>query len=216
MSDTFIAAPSANLSGRPSPTNVDHVIHDLKGAVDMIIDGGSSTLGLESTIVDLSGEAPMILRPGSVTKLMLENVIGNIAYDPAILGKQTGKDYVPKAPGMKYRHYAPRGSLTIYDGAMDDVVKTINIKSEELIQKGHRVGVIATEESKKKYRVGNIKVIGTRKDESTIAANLYQILRTFDEEETEYIFSESFSDDELGQAIMNRLLKAAGYQVIKL
>lgn len=213
-SGVFVAAPSANLSGKPSPTKAEHVIKDLGGKVDMIIDGGMATLGLESTIVDLSGSTPLILRPGCITKAMLQNVIGAIEYDPAVLSKPD-QNLVPKAPGMKYRHYAPEGSLTIYEGDTNLVVDAINKKAKEKTENGNRVGVIATEETKALYHYGSIKTIGSRKDEASIAAGLYAVLREFDELHTEYIYTESYADNCLGQAIMNRLLKAAGYRIIK-
>jgi L-threonylcarbamoyladenylate synthase len=214
-SGIFIAAPSANLSGKPSPTKASHVVKDLNGKIDMIIDGGKATLGLESTIVDLSGEKPMILRPGCITKTMLSNVIGSIDYDPAILGKKPDKNLVPKAPGMKYRHYAPEGNLTIYEGDINTVINAINLKAKEKCENGNSVGVIATEETKALYQYGVIKTIGSRRNEATIAAGLYAILREFDELHTQYIYTESFADNSLGQAIMNRLLKAAGYQIVR-
>lgn len=210
----YIAAPSANTSGKPSPTSARHVIEDLSGKIDMIIDGGKSTLGLESTIIDLSSSIPTILRPGSITKSMLENVIGQVEYDGVVLQRDMGEDMVPKAPGMKYRHYAPEGSLAIYEGSTEKVTKAINDKAKELINAGKSVGIIATEETKHFYKYGIIKVIGSRSDEDSIAAGLYGVLRDFDDIHVEYIFSESFEGDDLGQAIMNRLLKAAGYNLI--
>lgn len=214
-SGIYIAAPSANLSGKPSPTMAKHVIQDLSGKIDMIIDGGKATLGLESTIVDLSGDLPLILRPGCITKKMLANVIGEIEYDPAILNRNPDKDLIPRAPGMKYRHYAPEGNLTIYEGEITKVVEEVNRKSKENLDQGYSVGVIATAETKDLYRYGTVKTIGSRQEEASIAAGLYAILREFDELHTDYIYSESFADNSLGQAIMNRLLKAAGYQMIK-
>ena len=211
----YIAAPSANTSGKPSPTMAEHVIEDLKGKIDMIIDGGRSTLGLESTIIDLSMEVPIILRPGCISKSMIENVIGKVEYDRAILAKKIDENIVARAPGMKYRHYAPEGSLTIYEGSIERVAAVINNKAKEYLEAGKRVGIIATEETKHFYKYGIIKVIGSRSDENSIAAGLYSVLRAFDEKHAEHIFSESFEGDDLGQAIMNRLLKAAGYNVIK-
>ena len=216
QSGVFIAAPSANLSGKPSPTTAKHVIQDLKGKIDMVIDGGNATLGLESTIIDLTGKTPMILRPGCITKAMLENVIGPVEYDPVILQKEPDLNLAPKAPGMKYRHYAPEGKLTIYEGDINKVAEAINLKAKEKSENGNSVGVIATDETKAFYRYGTVKAIGSRKDEASIAAGLYGILREFDESHTEYIYTESFADNSLGQAIMNRLLKAAGYHVVKL
>lgn len=213
-SGIYIAAPSANISGKPSPTKADHVYHDLAGKIDMIIDGGKATLGLESTIVDLSNDKPMILRPGSITKTMLNNVIGPIDYDPIISSRQANEDLIPKAPGMKYRHYAPEGELVIYEGNLDKVVSVIDTKARKRTLLGGKVGIIATEETKDLYRFGIIKSIGARTDEAGIAAKLYSVLREFDSLGVDYIYSEGFSDNELGQAIMNRLLKAAGYHVV--
>ena len=215
-SGIYVAAPSANISGKPSPTTAKHVIRDLSGKIDMIIDGGSATLGLESTIVDLSGVKPMILRPGSITLPMLENVIGQVEYDPVLLQESPSANLIPRAPGMKYRHYAPEGKLTIYEGEVSQVIDAINLAAIEKLKNGNSVGIIATDETKDFYRCGVVKAIGSRKKEATIAAGLYNVLREFDELHTEYIFTESFADNSLGQAIMNRLLKAAGYRVIKL
>ncbi len=214
-SGVYVAAPSANLSGKPSPTKAEHVIKDMSGKIDMIIDGGMATLGLESTIIDLSGSKPVILRPGCITKIMLENVIGPVEIDPVILSKNPDPQAAPKAPGMKYRHYAPEGKLTIYEGDTTLVIDAINQKAKEKLDGGKCVGIIATDETRALYRYGIVKTIGSRMDEASIAAGLYAILREFDELHTEYIYSESFADNSLGNAIMNRLLKAAGYRVIK-
>ncbi len=214
-SGVFIAAPSANLSGKPSPTLAEHVINDLNGKVDMILDGGKATFGLESTIVDLTGDIPMILRPGFITIEMLRRVIGEVQYDPVVLADKPDFNLKPKAPGMKYRHYAPEGSLTIYEGRAGAVVREINKIAKEKLKSGNSVGIIATEETSSLYPYGTVKTIGSRKDEASIAAGLYALLREFDELHTEYIFTESFADSGLGQAIMNRLLKAAGYQLIR-
>jgi L-threonylcarbamoyladenylate synthase len=214
-SGVYVAAPSANLSGKPSPTKAEHVIKDMSGKIDMIIDGGMATLGLESTIIDLSGSSPVILRPGCITKIMLENVIGPVEIDPVILSKNPDPQLAPKAPGMKYRHYAPEGKLTIYEGDTTLVIDAINQEAKEKLDGGKCVGVIATDETKALYRHGIVKTIGSRMDEASIAAGLYAILREFDELHAEYIYSESFADNSLGHAIMNRLLKAAGYHVIK-
>ncbi len=215
QSGVYVAAPSANLSGKPSPTTAEHVIRDLDGKIDMIIDGGQAALGLESTIIDLSGAVPLVLRPGCITKTMIENILGPIGYDPALLLHRPEENLIPKAPGMKYRHYAPEGCLTIYEGSLTEVIRAINAKAKELVEAGKRVGVIATSETEKDYRYGCVRAIGSRKNEESIAAGLYATLREFDEAQTEYIFTESFEDDNLGQAIMNRLLKAAGYRVVR-
>lgn len=211
-----IAAPSANLSGRPSPTKASHVAEDLFGKIDLILDGGSVGIGLESTIVDVTTVPPMILRPGYITQEMLTELLEEeIAFDLAL---QHGihSDEKPKAPGMKYRHYAPKAELIIVEGDLDKVAKKIEELAKEQVAKGRRVGIIATKEYQNCYQTGLIKIIGTREQEETIAQNLYRILREFDENQVDVIYSEGFSEENFGQAIMNRLEKAAGNKVIKL
>lgn len=214
VSGVAIAAPSANTSGRPSPTLAEHVVEDMDGKIEMIIDGGAVGIGIESTIVDLTGEVPIILRPGYITKKMLEEVIGKVEIDKAILVQNVDKDFVPKAPGMKYKHYAPKGDLTIYEGDLDKVIIAINQISEQKLQQGAKIGIIATEETREKYKFGNVVVVGSRENEEEIAKGLYKVLRQFDDMNVDYIYSEGFTSNRLGDAIMNRLLKAAGYQVI--
>lgn len=213
-SERVIAAPSANSSGKPSPTLAKHVKRDLSGKIDMIVDGGRATIGLESTIVDLTSEVPLILRPGYITKEMLQNIIGQVEYDKAVLQRTVQPQIQPKAPGMKYKHYAPEGDLTIYEGSAKKVVEIINKVADEAIKNGKSVGIIATDETKEKYQHGIVKVIGSRYEDETIASGLYAILREFDELGTQIILSESFYEEALGQAIMNRLMKASGYKII--
>lgn len=215
QSGVYIAAPSANLSGRPSPTKAEHVVEDLSGRIDMILDGGGVGIGLESTIVDLSGEEPIILRPGYINKKMLEEVIGRVQVDPAVLCREINQDIVAKAPGMKYRHYAPKGLLTIIEGETSRVIHEINRLAAEQEKQGNRVAIIATEETKNKYQQGLIRSIGSRRTEGSIAAGLYDILREMDHLGADYIYAESFADDTMGQAIMNRMLKASGYHLQK-
>ena len=209
----YIAAPSANTSGRPSPSRASHVYEDLAGKIDMIIDGGEVAIGLESTIVDLTVNPPQILRPGYVTEQMLQRVLGKVDTDVTILSDKSGQ--APKAPGMKYRHYAPKGQLTIVSGNKDKVVEYINKATKEAGLNGFRTGVIATEETKQCYMADVVKSAGSREDELSVAKHLYSILREFDEEGTEVMFSESFACTGIGQAVMNRLLKAAGHHVVE-
>lgn len=207
----FIAAPSANASGRPSPTRAAHVLEDMNGRIDMIIDGGNVGIGVESTIVDMSGSVPEILRPGFISQAMLEDVIGPVRVDPALHSEAER----PKAPGMKYRHYAPKADMVIVEGAQDAVVACINRQIGEELRMGRMPGVIAAEETKGAYAGGLVKSIGSRDDELSIAQNLYRILREFDSQNVSRIFSEAFETPSLGQAIMNRLIKAAGHQIVK-
>lgn len=210
----YIAAPSANISGRPSPTKAEHVIEDMDGRIDMIIDGGSVEIGLESTIIDITGPVPVLLRPGYITVPMIEAVVGKIAVDKAVLSTISDPSIVPKAPGMKYKHYAPKGQLTIYEGNNEAVVQAINKIAGEKQEAGYKVGIIATDETFDAYSYGTVKRIGSRSEEDTIANRLFDILRSFDKEGTEFIYTESFESNQLGQAIMNRLLKAAGYHKV--
>lgn len=209
----YIAAPSANRSGRPSPTVARYVIEDLDGLVDMIIDGGEVNIGLESTIIDLTGEVPTILRPGYVTQDMLTETLGLVDVDRTILDANSHQ--APKAPGMKYRHYAPKGNLSIVEGEPERVVSYINERISDLQKEGRKTGVIATDETAARYHGDDIKSVGSRRDEEVIARHLFRILREFDDDNVEVMFTESFETAGIGQAIMNRLLKAAGHQVIQ-
>lgn len=209
----YVAAPSANTSGRPSPTRASHVEEDLTGKIDMILDGGEVGIGLESTIVDFTEEIPTILRPGYINQAMLEEVIGTVAIDKGLIASDS--KVRPKAPGMKYRHYAPKAELLVVEGEAAAVQKTIRELTKEKIENGFRVGIIATDESEDVYPQGIVKSIGTREHEESIALHLFSVLREFDECGVNYIYSEAFDTPQMGQAIMNRLLKAAGQQKIK-
>ncbi|MCC2874734.1 threonylcarbamoyl-AMP synthase [Lachnoclostridium pacaense] len=211
-----VAAPSANTSGRPSPTTADHVWQDMNGRIDMIIDGGPVGIGVESTIVDVSSPVPSVLRPGAITMEMLREVLGEVAVDPAILGPMK-EDVKPKAPGMKYRHYAPKAELTLVEttGPVESMVEKVKELAHEKLVQGCQVGIICTDESRSCYAEGTVRSIGARESQESVAHNLYAVLREFDDLKVEYIFSESFSEDHLGQAIMNRLSKAAGYKIVR-
>ena len=211
QSGGYVAAPSANISGKPSPTQAKYVLEDMDGRIDAVIDGGEAVIGLESTIVDLTGEHPMILRPGYITKEMLEEVLGRVDEDVTMMQKTEG--IKPKAPGMMYRHYAPKGMLTIISGDGPAVAKRINELTKEAMNYGKKTGVIATAENFSLYEADVIKNAGNRNDEATIARELYRILREFDDEDVEVIYSEAFPEGGIGQAIMNRLLKAAGHHI---
>ena len=208
----YISAPSANTSGRPSTTTAQHVEEDLFGKIEMIVDGGPVDIGVESTIVDMTVAPPMILRPGAVTKEMLEKEIGEVTVDEAII--KADSKIAPKAPGMKYRHYAPKADLTVVEGDERDVIAYINAMIKEASVKGLKCGVIATKETEGCYADADVKCAGTRADEMTIAAGLYRILREFDGDGVDVIYSEAFYSDGIGSAVMNRLLKAAGHHIV--
>lgn len=211
-----IAAPSANTSGRPSPTSAHHVKADLDGRIDMILDGGDVGIGLESTIIDLTEETPIILRPGFITLEMLGDIFSEVRLDSTILMEKMEKDLRPKAPGMKYKHYAPKGKLVIYEGEVTKVIEAINEKTELAKKAGRLTAVLATEETKDLYVADYVYSLGKRTKAKEIAHNLFRVLRELDEVGAEEIFSESFTKEGFYTAIMNRLLKAAGYSIVKL
>lgn len=213
-SGTFIAAPSANLSGRPSPTRAEHVIEDLNGRIDMIIDGGAIDIGLESTIVDLTEEEPVILRPGYITMDMLRELAEDVRLDRALM-EGVAADVKPKAPGMKYRHYAPKAELIVIEGTREKVKNYINFKIEEAKEQGIKAGAMLSSENYDMINCDNKICIGSYTNEKEIAANLFDCLRKFDELDVNIIYSEGFSEAGIGQAIMNRLLKAAGHKVVE-
>ena len=191
-----------------------YVVEDMMGRIDAIIDGGEVGIGLESTIIDLTVSPPQILRPGYITREKLSAVLGTVDTDATILRADSGQ--APKALGMKYRHYAPRGELTIVEGTPEQVREYINREAAADHAAGEKTGIIGTEEMLSGYTADVVKSVGSRRDEDSIARHLYTILREFDDEGVTKIYSEGFSTDGFGQAIMNRLLKAAGHKVVKL
>ncbi|RBW68711.1 threonylcarbamoyl-AMP synthase [Bacillus taeanensis] len=200
--DLPVAAPSANLSGKPSPTAAKHVYEDLDGRIAGIVDGGPTGVGVESTVVDCTTDIVTILRPGGVTKEELEAVVGDVAIDPALLSS----GQAPKSPGMKYTHYAPKAPLTLVSGSQEMLQKLVN-DDRKL---GKKVGVLTTEENKHAYDADIVIACGTRSDLSTVANRLYDVLRAFDYSHVDNIYSEVFPQEGVGAAVMNRLEKAAG------
>ncbi len=207
----FVAAPSANVSGRPSPTIGRHVYEDMDGRIEMLLDDGEVGIGVESTIIDLTEEIPVILRPGHITLEMLQEVLGDVCLDPTML--EADSLQVPKAPGMKYKHYAPKGELTIISGLPDKVTCRIR---ELLAQKkalGLRTGVIVASEEASLYEADAVKVTGEKNDLAAVARSLFRILREFDEENIDCMYVAAVEQAGIGQAVMNRMLKAAGHKV---
>ena len=209
-----IAAPSANISGRPSPTDVESCIEDLSGKIDMIVGGEKCQVGVESTVVDCTISPPCVLRPGGITLEMLKSIDNNIYIDPAIM-KKPDVDFKPKAPGMKYRHYAPKAPVKIIEGDIEKTIAKINEIVQNYIDENKSVGIIATDETKNHYKNGVVVSIGTRKDMEGIARSLFLTLRSFDDTDVSMILSESFEEKGVGIAVMNRLKKAAGFDIIK-
>jgi L-threonylcarbamoyladenylate synthase len=236
-SGVSIAAPSANTSGRPSPTTAQHVWEDMDGRIEMILDGGAVGIGIESTIVDMTGTIPTILRPGFITKTMLSEIVGDVTIDPAII--EPDPNLRPKAPGMKYTHYAPHGTLSIVEAVADEsanraslhsgvkvsynateaetlrVAEKIKALVNEKEAQGYKVAILTTKEHASLYKnYSHVLIVGEGSKGQTISARLYAALRECDSEQMEYMYSEAFDQNELGGAIMNRLLKAAGHRVI--
>jgi len=201
-----IAAPSANSSGKPSPTKADHVIDDLNGKIAGVLDGGSTGVGVESTVLDCTEEIPVILRPGGVTKEQLEDVIGKVVIDRALVDESAK----PKAPGMKYRHYAPNAEMYLVSGSREFLQQLVDEKRRE----GLQVGVLTTKEYQHDYKADVVLACGERADLESVAAALYDTLRRFNQLNVDVIFSEMFPGSGVGEAIMNRLQKAAGHKVI--
>lgn len=215
-SGVFIAAPSANISGKPSPTRAKHVIHDMDGRIDMIIADDTVDIGLESTIADVSGDVPTILRPGFITLEQIRGVLGNAMMDAGIM-ESVPDGVTPKAPGMKYKHYAPNAKITIIRGEQAAVADEIIRRAKQSSERGSRVAVMASSETAGLYAGLGAAVfdMGSRLDEAEEARNLFAVLRALDEQEIEEVYSESFPTSGVGQAVMNRLTKAAGHMVVE-
>ncbi len=211
----FLAAPSANKSGRPSCTTAAHVAADMSGRIPLILDGGPVGIGLESTIVDFSEDIPSLLRPGYISFSELRELLGNINIDPNINGA-ISPDIAPKAPGMKYRHYAPKGELKIVRGSADCVTAYINSAILKEQGEGIRTAVIASTEHAALYDCPLVKIAGSLHNEEEIGKNIFAILREMDSLNVESIYSEAFDTPKLGMAIMNRLLRAAAHKIIEL
>ncbi|MDP4092426.1 MAG: L-threonylcarbamoyladenylate synthase [Bacillota bacterium] len=209
-----IAAPSANSSGKPSPTNAAHVITDLSGKVDVIIDSGISNVGLESTVLDITDDNPVILRPGGITPAQIEKVLGKVSIDPAILRKADA-NFKPKAPGMKYTHYSPKADVIVVDGQPEKAAAKINELWEDYKLNNIFAGILATDQTIDLYGDKCVISAGDRERPETIANSLFRLLRKFDEIGVRVILAEAIDNSGIGLAVMNRLNKAAGYNIIK-
>ncbi|WP_088042006.1 L-threonylcarbamoyladenylate synthase [Bacillus sp. EAC] len=205
-SELPIAAPSANTSGKPSPTSAKHVFEDLNGRIAGIVDGGSTGVGVESTVIDCTQEVFTILRPGSITPEMIRKIISNVEIDPATINETKA----PKSPGMKYKHYAPNAEMHLVQGSIGFINKLIHKNQLD----GRRVGVLTTEENKSQYNAEVVLACGKRNELETVAASLYDCIRQFNEQNVDIIYCETFPYEGIGIAIMNRLWKACGHSVI--
>jgi L-threonylcarbamoyladenylate synthase len=210
-SELPIAAPSANISGKPSPTMPEHAIDDMRGRVDMILCGSKSRIGLESTVLDLSGDKPVVLRPGGVTVEELESILGEVELDRGSL-EASG---TPKAPGMKYTHYSPEADMVLVKGEPERVKHKIQALVDENNGKGLKVGVLAFDESAGYYTNCSVLSLGSRTNPGLIASNVFGKLREFDKIGVDIIFAEAMDEKHMGMAVMNRMKKAAGFNIIE-
>jgi L-threonylcarbamoyladenylate synthase len=210
-----IAAPSANLAGKPSPTSANHVLDDLNGRIDAILDGGPTRIGVESTVLDLSVAPALVLRPGGTPLEALKKVLGEVSLHPFVVAEKELPIEKPQSPGMKHKHYAPKAQVILVEGAVSAVMATVKSFISAYWLQDKRVGVLATDETAWAYEADVVKSLGSRRNVDAMAANLFRLLREFDEENVDVIVAEGVPTEGLGLAVMNRLRKASGYNIVK-
>ncbi len=210
-----IAAPSANLAGKPSSTTAQHVYEDLNGRIDAIIDGGATNIGVESTVIDMSTDPPMLLRPGGTPFEALKMVLCDIKLHVFAKAEQELTLQEIRSPGMKHKHYAPKAEVILIEGNVQAVLNKVKELSESFRHKGKKVGILATDETQTAYKADVVKSLGSRSNLASVAKNLFRLLRDVDAENVDIIIAESVSSEGLGLAVMNRLRKASGYHIIK-
>jgi len=214
-SGTPIAAPSANRAGKPSPTTAQHVIDDLAGRIDVVLDGGPTRVGVESTVVDVTTRIPLILRPGGTSDEKLRQVLGKVKLHPAVAARKRVRVSRVRAPGVKYRHYAPEAEMILVEGRPAKVVNRVKELTAFSMADGKKVGILATDETVSSYDADVLKSLGSRSNVEAIAGNLFRLLREFDEEKVDIIIAEGISPKGLGLAVMNRLRRASNFNVIR-
>lgn len=214
-SRTPIAAPSANLAGKPSPTTAKHVMDDLNGRIDAVLDGGPTHIGVESTVLDVTVDPPQVLRPGGVPFEALKKAIGEVRLHPFVAAEQEVAVGEARSPGMLHKHYAPKAKVILVEGSVPAMVKKVKELIASCKREGSRVGVLATDETAPKYNADVVKPLGNRFNVEAIAQNLFKLLREFDEENVDVIIAEGVPAEGLGLAVMNRLRKASGYNIVR-
>ena len=210
-----IAAPSANLAGKPSPTTAQHVFEDLNERIDCILNGGATEIGVESTVVDLSVDPPMLLRPGGTPYEALKKVLGDLKLHPFVQAEQELSLNEIRSPGMRHKHYAPKADVILVEGNLPAVTAKVRDLAELHRLKGEKVGILATDETQSSYQADVVKSLGSRFNLATVAQNLFRLLREVDAEKVDVIIAEGVSSEGLGLAVMNRLRKASGYHIVK-
>jgi L-threonylcarbamoyladenylate synthase len=214
-SSRSIAAPSANLAGKPSPTTAKHVYEDLNGRIDAILDSGSTNIGVESTVLDVSVDPPIVLRPGGTTFEALKQVLGEVKLHPFVEAEEELPLGKARSPGMKHKHYAPKAEVILVEGSVSAVTKKIKEIAESYRLKGARVGILATDETETAYKAAVVKSLGSRFNLPVVAKKLFRLLREVDAEKVDFIIAEGVPSEGMGLAIMNRLRKASGYHIVK-
>ncbi len=210
-----IAAPSANLSGKPSPTTAEHVKQDLAGRIDLILDAGPTDVGVESTVLDMTRDPPQVLRPGGVPYEDLRKALGRVELHPVAVAEKRIHVGRARSPGMKDRHYAPKAEIIVVEGKPSAIVAKVQELADHQMRTGKKVGILATDESESCYRADVVKSLGSREDLAAAARNLFRLLRDFDKEEIDIIIAEGVAERGLGLAVMNRLRKASGFNIVK-
>ncbi len=210
-----IAAPSANLAGKPSPTSAKHVLEDLNGRIDAVLDGGNTRIGVESTVLDVSVDPPMLLRPGGAPLEALRDVVGEVKLHPFVVAEGELPPEKARSPGMKHRHYAPKAQVILIEGSVTAVMGTVKTLISACWLENKRVGVLATDETAWAYEADVVKSLGSRRNVDAMAPNLFRLLREFDAENVDVIIAEGVPMEGLGLAVMNRLRKASGYTIVK-
>lgn len=209
-----VAAPSANLAGRPSPTSAKHVLDDLSGRIEVLIDGGEIGYGVESTVLDLTTDPPAVLRPGPATVEELRKVVGEVDVHPIAKAEVPIEVAIARSPGMKYRHYAPAAEVVVVEGPLEGIIREVQELVDAKRKLGKKVGVMAMEETAPRYRADVIKVVGRHRDPRVVAKNLFKVFREFDAEGVNFVAAEGLEPTGIGLAVMNRLRKAAGYNIV--
>ena len=209
-----VAAPSANLAGRPSPTSAKHVLDDLSGRIEVLIDGGEIGYGVESTVLDLTTDPPAVLRPGPATVEELRKVVGKVEVHPIAKAEVPIEVAIARSPGMKYRHYAPAAEVVVVEGPLEGIIGKVQELVDAQRKLGKKVGVMAMKETAPRYRADVVKVVGSHRDPRAVAKNLFKVFREFDAEGVNFVAAEGLEPTGIGLAVMNRLRKAAGYNIV--
>jgi L-threonylcarbamoyladenylate synthase len=210
-----IAAPSANLAGKPSPTSAKHVFDDLNGRIEAILDGGTTRIGVESTVLDLSSDPPLVLRPGGTPFEALKKVLPSVELHPFVVAERELSLGEIRSPGMKHKHYAPSAEVIVVEGSIPAMIARIKELAASYKQKGAKVGVLATDETQTVYQADAVETLGSRFNLDMVAKNLFSRLRELDAKRLDVIIAEGLSTEGLGLAVMNRLRKASGYNIVK-